>query len=169
MESNYPYTGVQGACNATAEHTAVKVKTWNYVTLYESAQIKAALATGPVGIPLNSSSYYVQHYTGGVFNPTTTQCPNSWNDIDHTTLLVGYGTDATDGEYFIMKNSWGTSWGDEGYMLIAAQDNSAGACGMYLSPVIPTVVTESDNGAMDLLLQKMTFTVAAAFALVYSF
>ena len=55
--------------------------------------------------------------------------------FDHATLVVGYGTDAY-GEHWIMKNSWGTSWGEDGYMRVAIQDG-VGVCAIQSSPVYP--------------------------------
>jgi len=55
-------------------------------------------------------------------------------------LLVGYGTDATSGlDYWIMKNSWGSSWGDKGYMQMAITGNGDGMCGVQMDPVYPTM------------------------------
>lgn len=55
-------------------------------------------------------------------------------------LLVGYGTDSESGvEYYTMKNSWGSSWGDEGYMKMAIVGNGPGICGVQMQPAYPTM------------------------------
>ena len=56
--------------------------------------------------------------------------------LDHATLVVGYGTE-NGTEYWIMKNSWGTSWGEEGYMRLEIVDGD-GICGIQMSPIYPT-------------------------------
>jgi len=56
--------------------------------------------------------------------------------LDHGVLAVGYGDDGNGTEYFIVKNSWGPSWGDEGYLKIAA--TSANVCGILSQPSYPT-------------------------------
>ena len=69
-----------------------------------------------------------QGYTGGVI--TGAACGTK---LDHGVLAVGYGTE--DGQdYFLVKNSWGPSWGDKGYLKIASADNT---CGILMQPVFP--------------------------------
>lgn len=73
-----------------------------------------------------------QQYQTGVITSAT--CGKK---LDHGVLAVGYGTE--DGqEYFLVKNSWNSSWGDQGYIKIAVE-NGAGACGINLQPVYPAV------------------------------
>lgn len=64
-----------------------------------------------------------QLYRGGIFNGSCT------NEVNHAMLLVGFGTDSVTGEYWILKNSWGTWWGDNGYMYLPITPG-AGYCGM---------------------------------------
>jgi len=74
-----------------------------------------------------------QMYQDGVLN--SDKCGTS---IDHAVLAVGWGTDPTDGDYWIVKNSWGDSWGQEGYIWIAAVDG-IGICGVQSGPFRPDV------------------------------
>lgn len=73
-----------------------------------------ALATvGPVAISVDASSW--SGYNGGVYSG----CDYSSNiDIDHAVVAVGYGTDATLGDYWIVRNSWTDSWGENGYIRV---------------------------------------------------
>ena len=72
---------------------------------------------------LNASK--LQFYDSGVFNPD--RC--NPETLNHAVLNVGFGTDATDGDYFIIKNSWGEKWGEQGYFRIARTEG-AGTCGI---------------------------------------
>ena len=98
----------------------------------EPNQLKAALATGPVSVAIEADKAAFQQYTGGVI--TGSACGTQ---LDHGVLAVGWGTDATAGDYFIVKNSWGPSWGDNGYVKIGAA-SGAGVCGINQSASIPT-------------------------------
>jgi len=71
-----------------------------------------------------------QGYTGGVI--TGTACGTQ---LDHGVLAVGYGTDSASGEeYFLVKNSWGASWGVDGYVKIGTNN----VCGILAQPSYPT-------------------------------
>ena len=70
------------------------------------------------------------------------QLSRPWLHAAFVLLLVGYGTDINGVQYYKMKNSWGTSWGMAGYVLIArgeTYNNGAGECGIYQDPSYPTM------------------------------
>lgn len=76
-----------------------------------------------------------QLYSSGVLN--NTKCGTT---LDHAVLVVGYGNDAATGlDYWTVKNSWASSWGEQGYIRIAAVDGGAGICGIQTSPLYPVV------------------------------
>ncbi len=92
-----------------------------------------------------------QNYTGGIFTDSYTTCSSSpcYNTpTNHAIALVGWGTDATTGDYWILRNSWGSSWGESGYMRIDATSSRV-ACEVcylvYTSTTVtaPTVTTTS--------------------------
>ena len=94
--------------------------------------LKAALALGPVSVSIEADKLCFQLYSGGVFNN-----PKCGTTIDHAVLAVGYGEE--DGqEYWLVKNSWNTTWGDNGYIKIAIVDGE-GICGIQTDPLYPSV------------------------------
>jgi C1A family cysteine protease len=97
--------------------------------------LKEAVSIGPVAVAIEADSRVFQHYTGGVL--TSSECGTS---LDHGVLVVGYGTE-NGLEYWLVKNSWGVSWGDEGYIKIQRSDskNDAGICGIAMQPSFPVV------------------------------
>ena len=74
--------------------------------------MKAALGKGPVSVAIEADQMAFQAYTSGVI---TTGCGSQ---LDHGVLAVGYGT-LSGQEFILVKNSWGASWGDQGYVRIA--------------------------------------------------
>jgi len=95
--------------------------------------MKAGLAIGPLSVSIEADQFCFQMYSSGVF--TNTKCGTT---LDHAVLVVGWGTDATDGDYWIMKNSWATTWGEAGYMKVQVVDG-AGLCGIQMGPLYPTM------------------------------
>ena len=82
--------------------------------------MKAAVAKQPVSVGISSRRMF--DYESGIFNDP--ECGVS--SIDHATLVVGYGSE-NGTEYWIMKNSWKSTWGEEGYMRLEIQQG-AGIC-----------------------------------------
>lgn len=91
-----------------------------------------AVAHQPVSVAIEADHLGFRFYKSGVFN--SEKCGDT---LDHGVLLVGYGVEDNQ-PYWILKNSWGTSWGDEGYMKIARNvSNPEGMCGLALQPSYP--------------------------------
>jgi len=87
----------------------------------------------PVSVSIEADTYYFQSYTSGVL----TDVAACGDMIDHAVLAVGYGVQ-NGTNYFLVKNSWGTSWGEAGYIKLAAVDGM-GVCGIQSGPLYPTV------------------------------
>lgn len=98
--------------------------------------LKAAVALQPVSVSIEADKLVFQMYNGGVLN--SVKCGTT---LDHAVLVTGYGTDATTGlDYWLVKNSWAASWGENGYIRIAQTvDGDAGICGIQMGPLYPVV------------------------------
>ena len=129
-ESDYPYKGVDGTCAYDASKGVGKAAGYADVTPNQPAQLKAALAKGPVSVAIEADRLVFQFYQGGVITSA-----NCGQNLDHGVLAVGYGTESGQ-EYFLVKNSWGASWGDQGYVKISA--DSSNVCGILSQPSYPT-------------------------------
>ncbi|XAR59252.1 Zingipain [Bertholletia excelsa] len=134
-ESNYPYTGVDGTCNsAKEENKAVSIDGYEDVAEEESALFCAVLKQ-PISVGIDGSALDFQLYTGGIYDG---DCSDDPNDIDHAILIVGYGAEG-DEEYWIIKNSWGTDWGIEGYAYIKRNTSKEyGVCAINAMASYPT-------------------------------
>jgi len=114
LEACYPYTATDGSCaKACADRSTYKVSNWGYVasTDPEVATLKAALVTyGPLVTTMMVYSDFM-YYSSGVYAYTSGSLEGG-----HAVILVGYDDG---GQYFIVKNSWGTGWGESGYFRIA--------------------------------------------------
>jgi predicted secreted protein len=126
-ESEFPYKASNVDCNPPHTHYA-KLASWAYITNFHSVPstdaIKQAIYTyGPISAAVCVNTAF-QNYTGGVFNPSTS-CTN----INHGIVLVGW--DDSQGAWRL-RNSWGSSWGEGGYMWIAYGKNSVGYSANYV-------------------------------------
>lgn len=127
-EEDYPYHAKDEDCKDDKCTAAVHIKGYEEVAPYDGAALKQAVSKAPVAVAVEADSAVFQLYTGGVIDSTA--CGTSLN---HGVLAVGF----TD-EYWIVKNSWGPSWGDEGYLKIAYKESGAGICGINQMNSYPT-------------------------------
>ena len=93
--------------------------------------MKAAIAKAPVSVTIEADTTVFQQYTSGILDSKA-----CGTQLDHAVAAVGYGTEkGTD--YYIVRNSWGASWGEEGYLKIAAVDGP-GICGIQMECLYPS-------------------------------
>ena len=131
-ESNYPYTARDGSCADPSG--AGDVSATGYVMVdSNSTAIKSAIAQQPVNVAVAAGNYHFQSYSGGIL--MADGCPTR---IDHAILAVGYGSE-NGTEYYIVKNSWGTSWGEQGYIRMEITEGK-GTCGINQNVAYPTGV-----------------------------
>jgi len=138
-EDSYPYTGATGTtCKASSCTDAIPeggVTGFKDVAHDDENALMEALTLGPVSIAIEADKSAFQFYKSGVLSSTC------GTQLDHGVLAVGYGTQ--DGkDYWKVKNSWGTVWGEQGYVLLARRsspDGAAGECGLLSQPSYPIV------------------------------
>jgi len=136
LESDYSYKGRKSLfCKkSSCTSTHAPITGYSDVTSQDEAELKKAVALGPVSIAVEADKSAFQFYSGGVL--TSSACGTK---LDHGVLIVGYGTE--DGTaYWKVKNSWGPSWGDEGYLKIKRNTDGTkgkGVCGIAMQPSYP--------------------------------
>jgi cathepsin F len=127
--------GPDALCKGESADTkfAMSISSWTDASSTEADDIAASLVDlGPLSVAMDASK--LQFYKSGVFNPS--KC--STTALNHALVMVGYGTDEADGDYFTIKNSWADKWGEDGYFRIAKADD-AGTCGINTAVVSAVV------------------------------
>jgi len=113
-ESCYPYTAEDGSCASSNCQPVYTVSTVTPIGQDEST-IYQALGSGPMSICCDAEAW--QNYNGGVL--TAAQCGSN---VDHAIQLTGYSPDQ--GGYWIVRNSWGASWGENGFIYLSYGENT---------------------------------------------
>ncbi|KAI3414814.1 uncharacterized protein J3R85_015854 [Psidium guajava] len=122
-EDTYPYKGKVGTCDSTTQQAA-QIKDFVDVPPGEEELLKA-VAQQPVSVGIAAGGQEFMSYSGGVFNG------DCGEQLDHAVVVVGYGTSEDGTEFWKIRNSWGETWGEEGYMRIQrGVDSSKGMCGL---------------------------------------
>ena len=131
--TSYPYTAKDGTCQKCSP--IVHISSCSDVKPNDQISLKAAVAQQPVAVAIEADTRYFQSYSSGIL--TSSSCGTN---LDHGVLIVGYGTENGQ-DYWIVKNSWGPSWGDKGYVKIArsSSTNDPGICGISQDPSFPKV------------------------------
>lgn len=130
---NYPYMATDGTCHTDrASSSAATISGYEKVPVNESSLLKA-VANQPVSVGVDCDGRDFQHYSSGIF---TGPCKTR---VNHAVTVVGYGTAEDGTKYWLVKNSWGTSWGEEGFMRIQRDVGAPeGLCGITKLASYPT-------------------------------
>jgi len=129
-EADYPYKGTGGSCQEKSCTPVDSITSVVTVPANDELSLKAAAAQNPVSVCLDATSFMM--YSGGVFDSSC------GTQLDHAVLVVGYGTDAGK-DFWLVKNSWGASWGEQGYIRLLRHETKGtmGQCGIAQVPVYP--------------------------------
>jgi cathepsin L len=129
-ESSYPYTASEGRCHYSASNSQGTMNNYQNVKSGDESALQQAVYEGPTSVAIDASKASFQMYKSGVYYAPTCSSKN----LDHGVLAVGWGSDSGD-DYWIVKNSWGTTWGQQGYIWMARNKNNN--CGIATMATLP--------------------------------
>jgi len=127
-EASYPYTAKDGSCHFSTGNVGATISTYTRVQSGSEAALANAVNGRPISVGIDASHNSFQLYKSGVYY----EAACSTTALDHAVLVVGYGDN-----YFLVKNSWGTSWGEAGYIQMSRGRNNN--CGIASDPSYPSV------------------------------
>jgi len=134
-ESAYPYQAVTNQCMSPLPPMVATLSSYKDVKQYSESSLLTAAAIGPVSVAIEADQESFQFYQSGIYAD-----PNCGTQLDHGVLVVGWGQTSAKVNYWIVKNSWGVSWGDKGYIYMARGINAPyGICGIAMEPSYPVV------------------------------
>jgi len=131
-EASYPYTATgPNNCQYNPANSAETLSSFTDVSQGDENALATAVMQQPTSVAIDASQPSFQSYTGGVYYEPA--CSST--SLDHGVLAVGYGTDDSGNDYWLVKNSWGTDWGMNGYIQMSRNKNNN--CGIATSASYP--------------------------------
>ncbi|XP_020675492.2 probable cysteine protease RD21B, partial [Dendrobium catenatum] len=126
-EEDYPYKSRDGRCDSFRKNArVVSIDGYKDVPENDENALKIAVANQPVSVAIEGSGRAFQLYESGIFSGSCGL------DLDHGVTAVGYGSE-NGNDYWIVRNSWGTEWGEDGYIRLARNIGlSSGKCGIAM-------------------------------------
>uniref|UniRef100_A0A0G4HYH5 Peptidase C1A papain C-terminal domain-containing protein n=1 Tax=Chromera velia CCMP2878 TaxID=1169474 RepID=A0A0G4HYH5_9ALVE len=143
-EASYPYIARKSwikGCQAKKCKRGATIESWKQVPEDDEGAMLAALHDhGPLSVALDAEGRDFMYYHSGVLDG---KCGT---ELDHAVLITGYGNDAKSGEdYWLVKNSWGKTWGDKGYLKVFRNKGKEGECGIAMEPFYAVVKKEKQE------------------------
>jgi len=133
-EKSYPYEGIDDSCHFDKSTVGATDRGFVDIPEGDEEKMKQAVAViGPISVAIDASHESFQFYSEGVYDEPSCDA----QQLDHGVLVVGYGTDQNGQDYWLVKNSWGTTWGDKGYIKMAR--NKSNQCGIATASSYPLV------------------------------
>ena len=132
-EQDYPYDPQDDPCTFNKSKIAATFSNFSDVHGGEEGLKKSVASVGPISVAIDASHASFQFYKEGVYYEP--DCSPEY--LDHGVLVVGYGTTKNGTDYWIVKNSWGESWGNKGYIWMVRNHNNS--CGIATKPSYPIV------------------------------
>jgi len=130
-EASYPYTAADGTCSYNAANSGGDLNKYVNVNTGDENDLLAKVNLGPTSVAIDASQSSFQFYSTGVYNEPA--CSTS--QLDHGVLAIGWGVDSGT-DYWIVKNSWGSDWGQNGYIWMSR--NAGNQCGIATMATLPT-------------------------------
>ena len=130
-ESDYSYTATDEECKFDSDKVKATVDGRTNLDASEDT-LAAAITEGPVAVAIDASHFSFQLYTGGIYDDP--MCSST--TLDHGVVCVGFGQE-NGVEYWIVRNSWGSSWGESGYIRMIKGSNQCGIATMATYPNNP--------------------------------
>ena len=131
-EEDYPYQGIEEQCMDCKE--IINISDYKDVIPNNEEILKRVVNQQPVSVAIQANLKSFQLYSSGIYSD-----PSCGTQLDHGVLIVGYGRDMFHNmDYWIVKNSWGPLWGENGYIRIQRNiEDDGGLCGIAIQPSIP--------------------------------
>jgi cathepsin L len=129
-EASYPYTAEDGTCAYNAANSGATLTGFVNVNTGDESDLQVKTYAGPTSVAIDASQSSFQFYSGGVYYEPA--CSST--QLDHGVLSIGWGT-SSGTQYWLVKNSWGTSWGMSGFIMMSRNKNNN--CGIATMATLP--------------------------------
>jgi cathepsin F len=124
-EADYKYTQIKDRCKFNIAKSVVQVRGWKVLDTNDEDEIaRILMEKGPLSIGINADN--LQLHQKGIYDESKQSCPV--DNLNHAVLIVGFGEEQGE-KYWIIKNSWGENWADNGFFKIS---RGKGTCGINL-------------------------------------